>query len=248
MFLLCHHDDEFGVFYLIKKYLDEKKDVHIVYLTSSNKFGKQSVVRETESLKVLSSLGVKLENIHYIGKKNKVKDLKLHNYMRVIHTDLLKLCIEKKINLIFTHSWEGGHPDHDTANVIGANIGKSLKLLNKTYQFPLYSGRRLFWWFFRLFDAYPENGCVIRYKVPFQERIRFIILIFFYKSQIKTFIGLFPFYLIHMVFSGEQIIQPINLKKFSKRPHSGKLLYERRQMGNFDIIKKNYLKYINWVN
>ena len=36
LFLFSHHDDEFGVFFLVEDFISQGLEVHIVYLTSSH--------------------------------------------------------------------------------------------------------------------------------------------------------------------------------------------------------------------
>ena len=92
------------------------------------------------------SLGKKKKNIYYIGKENKIKDLKLHLYMNVVFKNLLLLCKRSiSVDKIYVHNWEGGHPDHNTSHVLGIYLAKELNILDELYQFPLYSGRNLFW-------------------------------------------------------------------------------------------------------
>ena len=72
-------------------------------------------------------------------------------------------------------------------------------------------------------------------------------LILSYKSQFKTFIWLFPFYLIHMIFKRNAIIQKINPNKFYTRPHKGKLLYEKRGMEKFENIEPKMIEFETWL-
>ncbi|MDC1133286.1 PIG-L family deacetylase [Alphaproteobacteria bacterium] len=245
LFLFSHHDDEFGVFFLIEDFIFQGLEVHIVYLTSSHIDGLPCSRREKESIKVLKSLGVYEKNIHYIGKNNKVKDLKLHLYMDLLFKEMLKLFKNNKIEKIIVHCWEGGHPDHDTSHILGVYLAKKLNILKDLYQFPLYSGRGLIWSFFRLFDTFPLNGTVYEYKIPLIKRIRYLGLVLHFKSQIKTFIGLYPVYLYHMLIYGKQYVQNVSATNLSSRPHKGPLLYERRKMGNYDFIREKYCEFIN---
>ena len=166
--------------------------------------------------------------------------------MNVVFKNLLLLCKRSSsVDKIYVHNWEGGHPDHDTSHVLGIYLAKELNILDELYQFPLYSGRNLFWQFFRLFDLFPKNGKVISFKIPLPQRIKYLTLIFYFKSQIKTFVGLYPFYFLHMIFNGKQLIQEVSIENLIHRPHLGPLLYERKNIGNYCLIKNSYSNLID---
>ena len=153
------------------------------------------------------------------------------------------------INLdqLIIHSWEGGHPDHDTSHVIGFKLVKKLDLLDRTFQFPLYSGNKLYWYFFRLFDTSITKGDILVYKIPNLKKFKYLYLISYYKSQVKTFIGLFPIYLMHIIFSKYFKLQKLSKIYYFKKPHSGELLYERRKMGDFEKLQKIYVQFLNSI-
>ena len=70
------------------------------------------------------------------------------------------------------------------------------------------------------------------------DRINFIRLLFNYTSQIKTWIGLYPFIIFHYLFKGFNFIEILNSNKIIQRPHMGNLLYERRGFCKFETLKK----------
>ena len=48
-----------------------------------------------------------------------------------------------------------------------------------------------------------------------------------------------------MLFNGKQFVQEVSIENILHRPHIGSLLYERRNMGNYCLIKKNYSNFID---
>ena len=64
---------------------------------------------------------------------------------------------------------------------------------------------------------------------------------------IKTFFGLYPFYLIHLIFKRYEVTQKINPSKSYKKPHKGKLLYERRKMDKFNLVKLKMGEFELWL-
>ena len=92
-YLFAHQDDEFGIFIQIKKDL-KKNELFIFYLTSGTdkKINRNELyLRDKESIKTLISLGVKKENIFFIGRKLGIKHNKL--YLNVI---LFQIYINQK--------------------------------------------------------------------------------------------------------------------------------------------------------
>ena len=70
-------------------------------------------------------------------------------------------------------------------------------------------------------------------------------LLFYYKSQFKIWIGLYPFLIIHYFFWGYNFVQPLNNDRSINRPHSGKLLYEVRKFCQFQEFKKKSKNFLN---
>lgn len=241
IFFLAHHDDEFGIFEEIRIHINQKIPFHIAYLTSSNK------IREQESLSVLRKLGVKRHQISFIGKELSIQDLALKDHL-VKAFIKSKLLIKKLGNVqkIFTHAYEGGHPDHDSLNFLCAKILSKSRTKINGWQFPLYCGPGLIGPLFFLFKPLKRNGSATVKKIKIKYIIIYLRLILIYKSQIKTFIGLFPFYFLHMLINQSLLMQRINpLKPFTK-PHKGKLLYERRKMDKFENLKSKFKEFDNW--
>jgi LmbE family N-acetylglucosaminyl deacetylase len=238
-YLFAHQDDEFGIFVQIKKEV-KKNELFIFYLTSGTdkKINKNILYhRDKESIKTLVSLGVKKKNIFFIGRKLGVKHNKLHLNARKV-TLFLENFISNihKPNLIYTHSWEGGHEDHDTCNLITRRIKKRFKIKN-CFQFSLYNSFNTSIIFFKVFNPIEKkNGKKVFASIL--ERVYFIKLLFNYKSQIKIWIGMYPFIIFHYLTKGYNFIEKLNSSLKIERPHFGKLLYEKRNFCKFEILKK----------
>jgi hypothetical protein len=82
----------------------------------------------------------------------------------------------------------------------------------------------------------PENGEVETVKIQLFNRLRFIGLCLSYPSQVKTWIGLFPFFLFHYFFFGTQALQKVSLERLNNRPHAGSLYYERRKFSSWEMV------------
>jgi hypothetical protein len=224
--------------------LQKKIPIHIVYVTSSDLNGISNKTREKESLKVLRKLGVKKNQISFVGKELFIPDLRLKDHFIKAFIRCKKL-LQKlgNVGTIYSLAYEGGHPDHDALNFLCSKLILFSKTKIIGWQFPLYSGPGLFGSLFYLFRPLKKNGNVKKKKIDWKNIKIFLKLIFIYKSQFKTFFGLYPFYFIHMVFKRNSVIQKINPYKTYNRPHKGKLLYERRGMDEFKKLKLKMNKF-----
>lgn len=229
VFLMAHQDDEFGVFWEIHNLISKHEKVIVVYLTSGSLTGKLNERRNGESIKVLKTLGVSENNVYFLGSDLQIPDGALIEHAQQAYR-ALKLLIDKIGNpqRFYVLAWEGGHQDHDAAHILGALMAKQYGVVDQSYQFPLYTGEKLPFSFFKLFSPLKENGSVIRHIIPWRLRVQFIKYCFYYQSQKKAWLGLFPFFLFHYLFSGSQYLQKITLDRIFQSPHSGRLLYERR--------------------
>jgi len=238
-YIFAHQDDEIGIFAQLKKDI-ETNEIYIFYLTSgtNKKINKNKIyLRDKESLKTLKSLGVKEKNIYFVGRKLEIKHNKLHLNAKKASKYLENFIIKNfKPKSIYTHSWEGGHEDHDTCNLIARRLRKKFQIKN-CFQFSLYNAFNTSIIFFKVFNPINiHDGKKVFAKLP--DRIFFIKLLFNYTSQIKIWIGLYPFIISHYIFKGFNFIEKLNSSKRIERPHFGKLLYEKRNFCKFSILKK----------
>ena len=248
VFFLAHCDDEFGIYEDIRIHATKKIPFHIVYLTASNINETNNKIRENETLSALKRLGVNRNQISFIGKELSIPDLALKDHLINAYIRCKSL-IKKLGNVrkIYTHAYEGGHPDHDALNFLCSKLILTSKNKIDGWQFPLYCGPGLIGPLFFLFKPLKRNGKVKKNKIKIANIRLYLKLIFIYKSQLKTFLGLYPFYFIHMIFFKNYIIQQLNPKKKYFKPHKGKLLYERRRMDKFEDLKLRMNKFEIWL-
>tara|TARA_B110000305_G_C19362662_1_gene600247 strand:- start:91 stop:876 length:786 start_codon:yes stop_codon:yes gene_type:complete len=253
--IIAHQDDEFCIYNRIYKFKN-KNNIYVFYLTSGlNKIlpNKSKNYRNIESIKVLKKLGVKEKNIIFLGEKLSINTNKLYNNLLPIYTELvanLKKIKGKKI--LYTHSLEGGHLDHDCCYYLTRQLRINIKEIKEIYQFPNYHSKNLPFILYKVLSPIKENGKVYRKDYEFFSRFKFIYFLFFYKSQLfesMAWIGLYPFLIFHFLFSKTDVAQKINLKETKvRRPHEGLLLYEKRgyeNYKNFENKIKNFLKNAN---
>lgn len=236
LFLFAHQDDEVGVF---QKILDELRlgnRVVCSYFTDGVLNGKSSSRRNKESLAVLTQLGVKYDDIYFTGSLLSIPDASLpENAEKAIPWLFNWLGAFDSVTSIYLPAWEGGHHDHDALHAIGVMVTNTTGHLKMVKQFPLYNAHRCVAPFFRVFHPLNENGELEVSKMPWSNRVRFLRFALSYPSQLRTWIGLFPFVVLHYFFWGTQALQAVSLERVSLRPHTGLLYYENR---NFYTWKK----------
>ncbi len=238
LFLFPHQDDEFGVFYLLKKSANEGEIFFCAFLTASPKDSKYTNLRNDESGRVLKRIGVPGSSILFLGDKLSVKDGSLVDSIENIANWLTQFLIAyPQIDDIYVPAWEGGHPDHDVLNFITGIVASSIGRRINLWQFPLYNSKLLGFGLFRVMSPLEKNGKVNSLIIPFKDRIRFLMLCFSYKSQWRSWVGLWPLMAYKYLTEGRQQIQEIDLNRHLESPHQGKLYYEYRGFASWETIK-----------
>lgn len=247
-FIFAHQDDEAAIFWEIEKSCAEGFLPIIFYLTSGTPNGANSSIRNVESLNVLAKFGIESNQVFFLGSEYAIPDGQLIEHLKVAYDEVLNVI--NKLGLphyLYFLAWEGGHQDHDAVHLIGVSIAKKINRVEWSYQFPLYSGKGLPNILFRLFSPLEQNGKVLIKPIPFKRRIFYIKNIFGYPSQWKTWVGLLPFYLIHHLLMGRQVLQKVSEYRIESKPHDGALLYERRGSYNWDSFLRNKNKFFNEI-
>ena len=246
LFLFAHQDDEFGVFHTLSHIKRTGGPVRIAYLTTGNPDGMPNPRRNGESLKVLASLGVSPDEVEFVGESARIPDGRLVEHLDAASAALKALAMRYgRPRSLYTHAYEGGHQDHDAAYLVGVSLAESWGILNHSIQTPLYCKAGIPRPFFRMFHALKANGPRVTHPIPWKERVRFLGFYFSYRSQWKSWIGLWPFVLLHYLFRGTEVHQTLNLQRMDQRPHPGPLLYEQRGFYRFDqfvISAKSFIE------
>ena len=170
------------------------------------------------------------------GTDEKINKNKLYTRDKESLKTLISLGVKKK-NIFFIGRKLGIKHNklHDTCNLIARRIKRKFKVKN-CFQFSLYNAFKTSLIFFKVFNPIKKNGKKV--FASLSDRIYVITLLFNYKSQIKIWIGLYPFIIFHYLIKGYNFIENLDDNKIIKKPHSGKLLYEKRKFCKFEILKK----------
>lgn len=249
IFILSHQDDEICVFENIRLAIRYKKKIKIFFMTNGylkEKISKRSISqRDNESLRVLEQLGVKKKDIIFFGRENNISSCRLYKNLNFCYKFLFGYLrnLKGKIEL-FTHAYEGGNEDHDACNII---ILKILRNSNKNilaFQFSFYNAdTKLFP--YKVQKPLKMNGNLIKINMKFSDRLQYLKYLFEYKSQIRVWLGLYPFLIFNLLFKNYYFLQKINRNFKVIKPHKGLLLYEKFRNSKFEELRFNFLKFLN---
>jgi LmbE family N-acetylglucosaminyl deacetylase len=81
MFFVPHQDDEFNIgLSVIEQYADYRSEVFIVFITNGDRYGQsEGIARLKEAISALNMLGVKEENIIFLGYGNEWQGIHIYN-------------------------------------------------------------------------------------------------------------------------------------------------------------------------
>lgn len=229
LFLFAHQDDEFGVMHQIEKEIKSGVTVYCVYATTGVAFNEEPKIRNEESRKVLTTLGVNPSHILFMGEALGISDGNVST-CELMFSKWLLSWVQKcqSLTTVYMPAWEGGHTDHDALHAVTIETISNYCPEITLWQFPLYNSEGLKWGFFRVLAPLHANGHVHYENIPWVVRWRYLRLCLIYKSQLKSWLGLFPFVLWHYLFKGWQSLQMTSLNRIKERPHNGQLYSEFR--------------------
>jgi LmbE family N-acetylglucosaminyl deacetylase len=237
LFIFAHQDDEFGVFQTIADCRKQGIRVACVYLTH----GANGVAarRNAESLKVLAQLGVPASEVSFAGDLLGIADGTLPGQLGLASQWLAKwLDSFAQVELVCVTAWEGGHHDHDALHFATLRCAAQRGLLPCLRQFSLYNAWRRPAPWFRVLAPLPDNGPAQITPIGWRDRLRFLGYCLSYPSQRVTWLGLFPFVLLHYLLHGTQALQAVAPERVGQRPHAGPLYYENRRFFTWEAMQQ----------
>ena len=231
LFLLAHQDDEYFVAPLLA---EDPANARCVFLTMGDFHGTSCAVRNAESRRALRSLGLADGQIVFAGEKLRVPDNDLASHLPSVFAWLNAECAGAKA--IFAPAYEGGHPDHDAACLLG------YALAARAGGVPLleFAAYRAHPWLPHYFEVMRVPGesradAVALPKARFSPKT--FVLFRYYPSQWKTWLGLLPPLTFHYLGGGKTGIYRAAKRDFRIRPHEGKLYYEYRRWSTFESFR-----------
>jgi LmbE family N-acetylglucosaminyl deacetylase len=223
--LLCvfaHQDDEYGVAARIARERKSGRRVICAYLTDGAAQVPSSV-RDAESRVVLTHVGVDESDILFLGSRHDIPDGSLVEHLEAAFHLLERAVRDRDVGEVITLAWEGGHQDHDAAHLVAVAFAQKRGV--PCFEFPLYRGNR-YGNLFRVLSPIRSTGS--RTKLGFSEALRASMLAWQYRSQRKTWIGLFGESFLKLVVLRREVVDEIDPKRVVDPPHARPLFYERR--------------------
>ncbi len=229
LFLFAHQDDEFAAAPWIAEELRAGSRVACLYLTSGGS-RTQPAVRDAETMAALQWLGVDAAGVAMLGDASgriADGDLASHVPEGIALVDAWLAAHRFSPQRIYAPSYEGGHPDHDAAHLVAADVAVRHGVLHDAWHFSLYHAYRTRKPFFATMRQLPSPRPSRRARTSLRDRWALTMLCWRYRSQRRTWLGLFPGALLERVILARERVVQFDAGRLSQRPHDGELLYER---------------------
>ncbi len=236
LYILSHHDDEYGCVPLIRKFAAQGAEQHFVFMTAC---GDTPLAhrRQAESKAFLAHLGIQNADCTFLGFDQSVETYKLHERLGAARKALHSLLSDHASpDVIVTHAWEGGHVDHDVCHALVCEL---LRLFpeSKGFQIPLYHMLNRRWPIFQSASPLPDNGVVLRLSLSHAEWRNYLLLARHFESQWRVLLVLLPVMFASFAMHGYRY-QRIERDRCRTRPHLGPLMYEQTSALRFEVLSK----------
>jgi len=227
LFLFPHQDDEYFVAPWLAR---DPARARCVFLTTGDFHGTRAAVRNAESLRALRSLGITDGRTVFAGEELGVADNDLAAHLPAVFA-WLKAEQSAGVENVIVPAWEGGHPDHDAACLLGHALAAASGGL-PVHEFAAYRAHPAVPYFYKVMQPLPDAGPASGFAERFTPKT--FALFRFYPSQWKTWLGLLPPLLLNFLAGGRTGLYRAGHRDFGIRPHAGKLYYEYRGWNTFD--------------
>jgi LmbE family N-acetylglucosaminyl deacetylase len=224
LFLFAHPDDDAFICGTMKMLLDRGANVHAAWLTSGDFFG-QGKRRGAELAAVTSYLGLAPSHVHVLG----MQDLRLVPEMERAADVVAELMARVRPDQVFVDAYEGGHPDHDSANFLAYEARYRTGIAADLFEFPLYNGSgpaHHWWWSVNRFP--PAGPDIIRTPLDEPAIVCKYHVMKMYSSQ---WMFMIPARLAsarsRLIREGEPYRKCPDDRDHTLRPHPGAINYER---------------------
>ena len=233
--VLAHQDDDIAFAPLIRRLKVSGAPLAVAYLTDGSGGRASSAVRDAETRRALTTLGVAPAEILFVGSPLGIPDSALFRALDVAYDSLeAALAPVQPIGDIYTLAWEGGHIDHDATHLVTAALALAHGRLDRAWQVPFYrtADRGPPW--FSLFAPLPANGAVTEIPLDRDEALLRATLMRHYPSQWRVLSGLAPGLVWHGATARVMRAQRLRPERLWHRPMPGRLFYERGGRTQFE--------------
>jgi len=229
LFVLAHQDDEVFFSARIEHEARLGHEVWCAFLTDGSGRGVDPRLRNDESRRVLTRLGVPTDRMLFAGGRGSAPDGELPRHLESSLAGLCGALDGLTVHRVFTAAYEGGHQDHDAAHLVALAFARRRGILSRTWETSLYNGCGTPWRFFRVLHPLPGAPRHRRTRrLPLVSAWRHALLPASYPSQWRSWAGLWPGYLIERAVLRRETLQCVDPRRVRGRPHPGSPLYERR--------------------
>ena len=227
LWILPHPDDEvFGI-----PFLCEPESKHVIFYMTNGESPREKESQKLHS-RSISNIEVSV-NFEFAT----CADGALSAYLNVnlVNTLLEKIKSEKIIpEAVISTANQGGHQDHDAANLLSMIIAQSLQI--PLISLSTYSASRKFFFGYRVMPSL-MNSTTLKYrKTEVLSKMFFVILS--YKSQFRTWLGLSLSIFTHYLFG--KFRYQVHSQGDLFFPSAPPILYEKRKKSSFSK-EKDYL-------
>lgn len=233
LFLFAHQDDEMPALWEIERLTRSGQRLCLVYLTTGQASPQGCERRNQESLTVLQRVGVDASQVWFLGAERGIPDGQLQQHLEPAWQALIHRFDHQAPASLHLLAWEGGHQDHDASHLLGMALAQRYERVEQSYQVPYYHGKDLPGILFKVLAPLTANGPSLTEAMPLTARWRYLRFLLVYRSQLTTWIGLGPFFLLHYLWRGTLVRQRLSRARIDEKPHPGPMLYERRGFGDY---------------
>jgi hypothetical protein len=193
--LLAHYDDELFVFPWIKAFLRANLKVSVFWLTNSEGLSrdpnkKLALKRKHESMKFIQKLYDGQVKMQHIGIENNFKDGYLHDNLEAALQEI-EILLGDEPTLLISPYIENGHFDHDSVHILATRLNQVRMNIITNLSFPIYSPGLVFPFKVLQFDNKKVLGVKIEHRLTFPEIFTIAKAPIIYKSQVRTWLGLY---------------------------------------------------------
>jgi LmbE family N-acetylglucosaminyl deacetylase len=236
IYLFAHPDDDIFARPLFR--LDPGVRKAVVFLTSGWKEGLTSAAtRRAEAQLALKDVGV--GDIFWLGIESGIETEALAANLARADQSLTDLVARLgQVRRVLTHAWEGGHPDHDAAHLLGLALAKRLGVLPASIAIPCYRAPRSGPAPFVVMRPLTENGAVQTLRLTTAQAFSIVAGVRRYPSQLTSWIGLGPGLLLQALGRRELSLQALGDSTAPRRPVASRLLSESRFRTSYSDFAK----------
>lgn len=227
LFVFAHQDDEIGACPSILRELRAGGRVWCAYLTDGA-LRSQARVRDSESVRFLTWLGVARERIAFIADEaGRVADGALVDSLVRSEAALRAWLMARGLvpQMVYSLDWEGGHVDHDAAHLVALSTAAAYGV--QLFVFSLYNAYRRPRKLFRVIDFVPHAGSPeTAMRLSWRDAFVTALAPLAFPSQRRTWAALGLGLTLRILLQRKERVRPAALGRITAAPHAGAPLYE----------------------